>query len=195
MTDLICGIDEAGRGPGAGPVVAAAVILPPGFDSTDLDDSKKLSEKKRDALYARITQQTAWGIGMAEPQEIDTINILHATMRAMERAVLHLPKMPKLALIDGNRVPARLSCSGRAIIGGDGLEPMISAASIVAKVTRDRLMTAADVRYPGYGFAQHKGYLTKRHKTALIEYGPCPIHRFSYASVREAARAYLSTIC
>ncbi|VAV91759.1 Ribonuclease HII [hydrothermal vent metagenome] len=188
MTDLICGIDEAGRGPGAGPVVAAAVILPAGFDCAGLDDSKKLTEKTREALYTRIIQQTAWGIGMAEPQEIDAINILHATMRAMERAVLHLPNPPAMALIDGNRVPAKLSCNGRAIIGGDGLEPAISAASILAKVTRDRLMMAADLRYPVYGFAQHKGYLTKVHKQALLVHGPCPIHRFSYAPIREAAR-------
>jgi ribonuclease HII len=171
-------------------VVAAAVILPAGFDEAGLDDSKKLSKTKREKLFTRIMSQAQWGIGMAEPQEIDTINILHATMRAMERAVLHVPIQPTFALIDGNRVPSGLVCSGRAIIGGDALEPAISAASILAKVTRDRLMKAADLRWPGYGFAKHKGYLTKVHKQALATHGPCPIHRFSYAPVREAARRW-----
>ncbi|PHR59848.1 MAG: ribonuclease HII [Robiginitomaculum sp.] len=193
MLELICGVDEAGRGPGAGPVVAAAVILPAGFDVSGLDDSKKLSAAKREQLYTQIMAHTDWGIGMAEPQEIDQINILHATMRAMERAVMHLRQPPELALIDGNRVPKHLSCKGRAIIGGDGLEPCISAASILAKVTRDALMVAASARFPAYGFAQHKGYLTRQHKAALRDYGPCPIHRFSYAPVREAARAWCAT--
>lgn len=184
MTVLICGVDEAGRGPGAGPVVAAAVILPAGFDISGLDDSKKLTAAKRDALFDRIISQTSYGIGMAEPEEIDRINILHATMAAMQRAVLHLPCTPNRALIDGNRVPPHLPCPATAIIGGDALEPAISAASIIAKVTRDRIMVTMDKNFPVYGFAQHKGYLTKVHKQALQEFGPCPIHRFSYAPVR-----------
>ncbi len=193
MTKLICGVDEAGRGPGAGPVVAAAVILPFGFDVSALDDSKKLSAAKREKLYTQILAEADWGIGMAEPQEIDQINILHATMRAMERAVTHLRQTPELALIDGNRVPSQLSCKGHAIIGGDALEPCISAGSILAKVTRDALMVAAHARFPHYGFAQHKGSLSKLHKQALADHGPCPIHRFSYAPVREAARQWYAT--
>ncbi len=188
MSQIVCGIDEAGRGPGAGPVVAAAVILPSGFDTHALDDSKKLSPRKRAVLYQDIITQTKWGIGMSEPQEIDQINILHATMRAMERAVRHLPIAPDLALIDGNRVPEHLTCFGQYIIGGDGIEPAISAASILAKVTRDAIMVRAGALYPQYGFAGHKGYLTKIHKEALIQYGPCPIHRYAYAPVRAAVQ-------
>jgi len=194
MLKLICGIDEAGRGPGAGPVVAASVILPAGFDSSELDDSKKLSRKKREALFVRIINEADWGIGMAEPEEIDRINVLHATMRAMERALVNLPVLPNLALIDGNRVPSNLLCPGRAIIGGDALEPTISAASIVAKVTRDKLMVEADSKFPAYGFASHKGYLTKFHKSALAQFGPCPIHRFSYEPIRESAREFLASM-
>jgi len=187
MTEFICGVDEAGRGPGAGPVVAAAVILPAGFDRSGLDDSKKLTAAKRDALFDRIISQTSYGIGIAEPEEIDRINILHATMAAMQRAILHLPCVPDHVLIDGNRLPPHLPCPATAIIGGDALEPAISAASIIAKVTRDRIMLAADMNFPVYGFAQHKGYLTKAHKAALQQFGPCPIHRFSYAPVRVAS--------
>lgn len=188
MIDLICGVDEAGRGPGAGPVVAAAVILPANVEILGLDDSKKLNQKQRNTLYDQITKYSQWSIGIAEPQEIDQINILQATMRAMTRAVSNLPTQPTLALIDGNRVPENLPCTGRFIIGGDRLQPCISAASILAKVTRDALMIAADQRYPVYGFARHKGYLTKHHKAALSIHGPCPLHRYSYAPIRAALK-------
>ncbi len=188
MNKVICGVDEAGRGPGAGPVVAAAVILPRGFDGAGLDDSKKLTRKKRERLFERIIAHTQWGIGMAEPEEIDRLNILHATMRAMERAVAALPMRPDLALIDGNRVPKDLSCPGRFIIGGDATENAISAASIIAKVSRDALMIRADALYPHYGFTAHKGYMTALHRAALARHGPCPIHRFSFAPVRAASK-------
>jgi len=194
MRELVCGVDEAGRGPGAGPVVAAAVILSGEFDCSGLDDSKKLTARKREILYPRIRMGAYVSIGLAEPHEIDDANILHATMRAMERAVAGLSRPPSLALIDGNRVPAGLCCTGRAIIGGDGLEPAIAAASIIAKVTRDALMVQAHARYPVYGFAAHKGYLTKAHLSALADHGPCPIHRFSFAPVREAARNWSATV-
>ncbi len=194
MTEPVCGIDEAGRGPGAGPVVAAAVILPIGFDVSGLNDSKRLSHKKREALFEQITGHCCWAVGIAEPEEIDRINVLQATMAAMQRAVLHLPLQPARAIIDGNKIPANLPCPAKAIIGGDALEPAISAASIIAKVTRDRLMLEADRRFPEFGFARHKGYLTKDHKAALLAHGPCPIHRFSYAPVQEAARSYLAEL-
>ncbi|MCF8880797.1 ribonuclease HII [Hyphobacterium sp. SN044] len=184
---LIAGIDEAGRGPLAGPVVAAAVIFHPRRRVQGLDDSKRLSERARTILAARIRQKAWVGIGIAEPEEIDRRNILHATMIAMCRALWALPVRPDRALIDGNRVPARLDCDGEAIVGGDASVPEISAASIIAKTARDALMQRADTRWPGYGFAAHKGYGTATHLAALAEIGPCPIHRLSFAPIAQRA--------
>jgi len=189
---LAAGVDEAGRGPLAGPVVAAAVILPDGADPdrelAGLDDSKKLSAKRREALAKVIRARCAVALGVAEPAEIDRLNILHATMAAMTRALAGLKTRPGLALIDGNRVPDPLPLDARAIVGGDGSEPAIAAASIIAKTVRDQIMTEADARFPGYGFAGHKGYPSAAHRDALARFGPCPIHRLSYAPV-QAARA------
>lgn len=186
----VAGVDEAGRGPLAGPVVAAAVILPEGFETDPdlvmLDDSKKLSAKRRDALARAIRMRCPVGVGLAEPAEIDRLNILHATMAAMARALDALPVRPTLALIDGNRVPPRLPFDARAIVGGDASEPAIAAASIIAKTFRDQLMVEADQRFPGYGLAGHKGYPSPAHKDALTRSGPCPIHRLSYAPVASA---------
>lgn len=179
----VAGIDEAGRGPLAGPVVAAAVILNPEITIKGLNDSKLLTEKQREALYKQIQENViAWGIGRAEVTEIDQLNILQATFLAMQRAVAALKVAPYLALIDGNKSP-KLPCETRAIIKGDQTEPAISAASILAKVTRDREMLLLDKQFPGYGFAQHKGYPTKDHFAALEKLGPCAIHRRSYAPV------------
>jgi ribonuclease HII len=181
---LIAGVDEAGRGPLAGPVVAAAVILDPTRPIAGLADSKKLSAAKREALYQLImTQALAVGVGRSEAVEIDQINILQATLVAMRRAVLALSVVPELLLIDGNRCPA-IDIPARAIIGGDDLEPCISAASIIAKVTRDREMAEYEAQYPGYGFAQHKGYGTKVHMAALQILGASAQHRKSFAPVR-----------
>ncbi len=182
----IAGVDEAGRGPLAGPVVAAAVILDPARPVAGLGDSKAISEKRRTALALQI-RQFAWvGVGIAEPEEIDRLNILQATMTAMARAVRNLPLMPGHILIDGNRVPEGLPCSAEAIIKGDASEAAIGAASIIAKTVRDDLMLRAALRFPGYGFEAHKGYPSSLHRNALITLGPCPIHRFSYAPVRAA---------
>lgn len=177
---LVCGVDEAGRGPLAGPVCAAAVILPPGLEIPGLNDSKKLTDKKRRALYDIITAQAvSFGIALASEQEIDEINILQATFLAMQRAMEQLAPAPELALIDGNRAKD-FGLPVRTIVGGDGLSASIAAASILAKVTRDRLMEEYDGQYPQYGFAVHKGYGTKRHYAALREFGPCPIHRQTF---------------
>ena len=184
---LVCGVDEAGRGPLAGPVVAAAVILDPNRPVIGLADSKALTEKRRKALGAEIFRTCHVAVGISEPEEIDRLNVLHATMAAMARAVRSLPVAPEHALIDGNRIPGALPCSAEALVRGDALEPCISAASIVAKTMRDALMTAADARYPGYGFASHKGYPAPVHREALMRLGPCPIHRRSFAPVRAAA--------
>ncbi len=184
----VCGVDEAGRGPGAGPVVAAAVILDPAHIPAGLDDSKKLTTKKRELLFAALQKHALIGIGLAEPEEIDRRNILHASMVSMRRAMLGLPIVPDHALIDGNRLPQDVPCSAQAVIGGDGISLSIAAASIIAKVTRDQLMMRMDIAYPGYGFAAHKGYMTKVHKAALQSLGPCPIHRFSFAPVAAAVK-------
>ncbi|MDX1694359.1 MAG: ribonuclease HII [Ketobacteraceae bacterium] len=182
---LIAGVDEVGRGPLAGAVVAAAVILDPAKPIAGLTDSKKLSEKRRDALFDEIQEKAlAWAVGRAEVHEIDRINILHASMLAMKRAVELLSPAAEYALIDGNRVP-ELSCPCEPIIKGDLTEPAISAASILAKVTRDREMVLLDQQYPGYGLAQHKGYPTRDHLLALETLGPSEIHRRSFAPVRE----------
>ncbi|PIQ38706.1 MAG: ribonuclease HII [Lysobacterales bacterium CG17_big_fil_post_rev_8_21_14_2_50_64_11] len=183
--DLIAGVDEAGRGPLAGPVSVAAVILDPQRPLRGLDDSKKLSAARREALYPQIIAAAlAWHIVFVEAAEIDRINILNATLDGMRAALLGLHQQPTLALIDGNRLPSALGCPARAIVGGDGSEPAISAASILAKVARDRHMDALDARYPGYGFCQHHGYPTPAHLDALRRLGPCPEHRRSFAPVR-----------
>ena len=176
----VCGVDEAGRGPLAGPVCAAAVILPPDIQIEGLNDSKKLTDKKRRALYDVITEQAvSYGIAFADEQEIDEINILQATFLAMRRAFEKLTVTPDIALIDGNRAPG-LSCRERTVVHGDALSASVAAASILAKVTRDRLMEEYDAQYPQYGFAVHKGYGTQRHYAALREFGACPIHRQSF---------------
>jgi len=180
----VCGIDEVGRGPLAGPVVAAAVVLDSARPIDGLADSKTLSERRRELLFAEVCDKAlAWSLGRAEVAEIDAINILQASLLAMQRAVSGLAVQPQHALVDGNRLP-KLPCSGRAIVGGDAIEPCISAASIVAKVARDREMVALDERYPGYGFAQHKGYPTKRHLEALTQLGVSEIHRRTFGPVK-----------
>jgi len=181
---LTAGVDEVGRGPLAGPVVAAAVILDPARPIAGLKDSKQLSERKREALAAQIRSDAlAWALGRAEVEEIDAINILQASLLAMQRAVAALSLAPELVLVDGNHCP-RLACPAQAIVKGDGLVPTISAASILAKVSRDREMLDLDARYPGYGLAQHKGYPSKAHLAALQTLGASPVHRRSFAPVR-----------
>ena len=177
---LICGVDEAGRGPLAGPVCAAAVILPMNADIPGLNDSKKLSDKKRRELFPIICEKAlAYGIAFADHKEIDAINILQATYLAMERAMAALPVKPDFALIDGNRAKD-FGIPLETIVGGDGRSASIAAASILAKVTRDDYMLQAEKEYPGYGFAVHKGYGTKAHYAALAEKGPCEIHRLTF---------------
>ena len=179
--DLICGVDEAGRGPLAGPVCAAAVILPRDLEIEGLNDSKKLSDKRRRTLYDIITEQAiAYGIAMVDEKTIDEINILQATFLAMRQAVEQLSVKPSLALVDGNREPDFGDVPVQTIIKGDSLSANIAAASILAKVTRDRFMEEQDAIYPQYGFAVHKGYGTQAHYAALREYGPCPIHRMTF---------------
>lgn len=182
---LTAGVDEAGRGPLAGPLAVAAVILDPARPIGGLNDSKKLSAAKREALYPQIVERAlAYCIVLVEPDEIDRLNIFQATMTGMSRAVAGLAPAAVEALVDGNKLPRDLPCHGRAIVGGDALEPAISAASILAKVTRDRLMVAMDATHPGYGFAVHKGYPTPAHLASLQRLGPCPQHRCSFAPVR-----------
>lgn len=190
MSELvwICGVDEAGRGPLVGAVVAGAVVLDPLNPIAGLKDSKRLTPARREALYAEIVLKAkAWGVGEASPLEIDQINILQATMLAMQRAVddlcTRIGRWPDKALIDGNRCP-RLPIPAEAIVKGDSKEPAISAASIVAKVTRDRQMEALHARYPDYGFLQHMGYPTPAHLAALRQWGACPEHRRSFSPVR-----------
>lgn len=184
----LAGVDEVGRGPLAGPVVTAAVILDPNQKIEGLMDSKKLSEKKR-AYFAGLIKEKAlaYAFGRAEVEEIDKVNILQATLIAMQRAVAALPIQPTEVLIDGNHCPD-LPYKTQAIIGGDGKIAEISAASIIAKVARDQEMVAFDAQYPGYGFAKHKGYGTKVHMAALKALGPCPIHRRSFAPVAKLLR-------
>ncbi|MEJ2552793.1 MAG: ribonuclease HII [Gammaproteobacteria bacterium] len=182
---LTAGVDEAGRGPLAGPVMAAAVILDPTRPIDGLADSKKISERRRDALEAEIKDKAlAWAVASADVVEIDTLNILHATMLAMRRAVAALEPVPLLALIDGDRCPSPLACRAEAIIKGDQTVPAISAASILAKVARDRELLRMEEQYPGYGFAKHKGYPTKDHVAALERLGVTPVHRCSFGPVR-----------
>ena len=177
---ILCGIDEAGRGPLAGPVCAAACVLPEGLVIEGLNDSKKLSEKRREALYEQITTQAvAWAVCLVDEAVIDEINILQATFRAMRGAVAKLGLQPDLCLVDGNRDPG-LGLPTRTVVKGDASCASVAAASILAKLTRDRLMYAYDAQYPGYGFAVHKGYGTKAHYAAIQQLGLCPIHRRSF---------------
>ena len=177
---LVCGVDEAGRGPLAGPVCAAAVILPPDVQIDGLDDSKKLSDKRRRELYPVILEKAvAYGIAFADHKEIDEINILQATYLAMERALGQLSVKPELALIDGNRAKD-FGIPVKTVVHGDSLSASIAAASVLAKVTRDNYMLEMAEAYPGYGFEIHKGYGTKAHYAALTQLGPCPIHRMSF---------------
>lgn len=188
-TVLVAGVDEAGRGPLAGPVVASAVILDPAAPIAGLNDSKKLTEAARDELAPIIRERAlAWAIAKAEVAEIDTINILQATLLAMNRALQSLHLVPTHIQVDGNILPSLWGmprhCTAEAVIGGDALIPAISAASILAKVTRDAMMVEYDAVHPGYAFASHKGYSTEVHLRALRELGPSPIHRRSFAPVR-----------
>jgi ribonuclease HII len=190
MTTMIVGVDEAGRGPLAGPVVAGAVILCAG-GIAGLDDSKKLSAKRRAVLEAEIKAKCCWAVGLASPQEIDEINILQATFLAMTRAVEALCQKsggvePSHILVDGNRLP-KWHYTALAIVGGDAIHPCISAASIIAKEHRDRIMIAADADYPGYGWASNKGYGAALHMAALKSLGPTPFHRLSFAPVAKSA--------
>ena len=178
--ELICGVDEAGRGPLAGPVCAAAVILPKGLVIPGLNDSKKLSDKRRRELFPIIQQEAvSFGIAFASQEEIDEINILQATFLAMRRAMEQLNPQPEFALIDGNR-ETDFGVPCKTVIKGDSLSANIAAASVLAKVTRDNWMMEAAEKYPGYGFEIHKGYSTKAHYAALEKLGPCPIHRRSF---------------
>ena len=188
---VVSGVDEAGRGPLAGPVVVAAVVLDAGYPIAGLDDSKKLSQRRREELFREIVEHcAAWAVVEVGPDEIDRVNILQATMLGMKRAVEQLKPAPTLALVDGNRAP-KLKCRVRTIIHGDSLEPAISAASILAKVTRDRMMHELHESYPQYRFDKHKGYPTAEHLELLAVHGPCPVHRKSFAPVRKLLQAAL----
>ncbi|MBE6753612.1 MAG: ribonuclease HII [Ruminococcaceae bacterium] len=178
---IICGVDEAGRGPLAGPVFAAAVVLHPDTVIEGVNDSKKLTEAKREALFDVICEQAAdYSIAAADVAEIESLNILQATYLAMTRAVSGLKQPPQFALIDGNRMPPQLGCAGKTVVKGDGLSCSIAAASILAKVARDRFMLVLHEKYPQYGFDRHKGYGTPQHLEALRQHGPAPIHRLSF---------------
>jgi ribonuclease HII len=192
LNGLIAGIDEAGRGPLAGPVAAAAVILHPDRPIAGLKDSKKLSAERRDALADEIhTRALAWSVAWADPAEIDALNILAATLLAMRRAILGLSVAPGSVKVDGNRLPnlsfGARRVAGEAIVDGDAKVPEISAASIIAKTTRDRMMVELDRIYPCYEFARHKGYGTEVHRARLREFGPCREHRFTFAPLRTAS--------
>ena len=187
--ELVAGVDEVGRGPLCGAVVTAAVILDPNRPILGLNDSKKLTEARREKLYDEICEKAlSWHIARAEVEEIDELNILHATMLAMQRAVEGLHITPKMAMIDGNRCP-KLTMPSEAVVKGDSKVPAIAAASILAKVSRDREMAAFELIYPGYGIGGHKGYPTPVHLEALARLGPTPIHRRSFAPVRLAYEA------
>ena len=188
MNMLVAGVDEAGRGPLAGPVSVAAVILDPQRPIEGLNDSKRLTERRREALYPLIIEYAlAWRIEFVEADEIDVLNILQATMTGMRRAIAKLAPCAQHALIDGNRIPHGLGCPATAIIGGDGLEPAIMAASILAKVARDARMRELHVLHPLYGFDSHKGYPSAMHLRALALHGPCPQHRRSFGPVRRVS--------
>jgi ribonuclease HII len=187
--NLVAGVDEAGRGPLAGPVVAAAVILPEGFLPEELDDSKKLTPVKRAGLDVKIKKNAlAWAVGIATVSEIELYNIHQATMLAMLRAVSNLDMQPELVLVDGKFIIPRSNLAQKAVTGGDGLCPSIAAASVVAKVTRDRLMQICHLLYPEYGFDAHKGYGTAAHMTALSIFGPCPLHRRDFAPIKQLVK-------
>jgi len=180
---LLCGVDEAGRGSWAGPVVAAAVILPPGWCPDGLDDSKRLAPERRVALYGELRAgAVAWGACAVDARVIDSVNILAATLRAMAGAVARLRRRPDLVLVDGLQVPP-LPCAARALVKGDATSAAVAAASVMAKVLRDRVMVAWDRRYPGYGFAAHKGYGAPLPRAALARLGPCPLHRTTFRPV------------
>jgi ribonuclease HII len=184
-TQLLAGVDEAGRGCLAGPVTAAAVVLPPNWMPDGLDDSKKLTARKRERLYTDIIRGASlWSAFCVPSSRIDRINILQATMEAMSGAIRGLGRLPGLVLVDGNRLPD-LDVPGQAVIGGDGRSAAIAAASIIAKVARDSLMQEFDRRYPAYGFGHHKGYGAPDHLAALESDGPCPIHRFTFRPLSE----------
>ncbi len=186
---LVAGVDEAGRGPLAGPVVAAAVILGDDAVIEGIRDSKQLAPARRERLALLIRERAvAFALGAAEVSEIDALNILRASLLAMTRAVTALEIAPQRVLVDGNHLP-ELSCEARAVIGGDALVPSVGAASILAKVARDAMMVDLDRRYPVYGFARHKGYATEAHREALMKHGPCPVHRRTFAPVRDALEA------
>lgn len=181
--ERVAGVDEAGRGPWAGPVVAAAVIFVPGNIPAGLNDSKKLSEPRREELFEEIIAVSDFGVGIVSVEQIEQLNILKATFRAMEHAVEALAIKPDYALVDGNKIP-QLKCPGEAIVKGDGRCVSVAAASIVAKVTRDRIMRDMAQTFPGYGFERHKGYGTAQHQAALKSLGPCPHHRKTFAPIR-----------
>jgi ribonuclease HII len=185
---IVAGIDEAGRGPWAGPVVAAAVVLDPKRVPDGIADSKQLSENAREELFEEILKTASVGVAFADPERIDRDNILAATLWSMQQAVTELPEKPHLALIDGNRAP-QLDCAVQTIVKGDARSLSIAAASIVAKVSRDRMMKRFDAQYPDYGFGQHKGYGTALHSSALKKFGVTPLHRRSFKPVREALDA------
>ena len=181
----VCGTDEAGRGPLAGPVVAAACILPDGIVINGLDDSKKISEKKRERLFDEICEKAlSYSIALSTPEEIDEINILEASLLAMRRSIDGLSIRPDFVLVDGN-IDRGFDSPAKAVVSGDATSQSIAAASILAKVTRDRMCEDLDCEYPQYGFKKHKGYPTKAHKTAVYEYGPCPQHRRSFLKFLE----------
>ncbi len=189
---VICGVDEAGRGPLCGPVVAAACILPAGCQIEGLNDSKQLTEKKREALYDQITAcAVSYGIGEASEAEIDEINILNAALLAMRRAIANMTVVPDLVLVDGNQTRG-FTCRAEAVVHGDAISPSIAAASVLAKVTRDRMCATLEAQYPGYGIAKHKGYPTKAHKLALYRLGPSPCHRRSFLFFLERDREKLA---
>lgn len=191
----VTGVDEAGRGPLAGPVAVAAVILDPKRRIRGLDDSKKLSHARREVLYPQIVERAlAWHVEMVGVEEIDRLNILHATLEGMRRCIAALGPQVELVRIDGNTVPRGLGCMAEAIVGGDALDPAIMAASILAKVSRDRLMCALHTEHPRYGFDVHKGYPTPAHLAALAEHGPCLHHRRSFAPVRQALARHRDTV-
>lgn len=184
VTPGVAGVDEAGRGPLAGPVVVAAVVLPADFDATGIDDSKVLSRESRRELCARIKREADWATAVISVEEVDRLNILRATLLGMERALLHLPRPPASAQIDGNQRPASPMCPVETIVDGDAKHANIAAASIIAKETRDTIMEELALEYPGYGFEKHFGYFTVQHQAALKELGPCPIHRRSFEPVQ-----------
>ncbi|MFY9235130.1 MAG: ribonuclease HII [Fimbriimonadaceae bacterium] len=188
----VCGVDEAGRGPLAGPVFAAAVILPKGFRIKGLNDSKQLTQEKREELAARIKEGAIWTFASCDHLEVDKLNILWASMEAMQRAILKLPCTPESILIDGNKLPPGATEAYEAIIDGDAKFACIAAASIIAKTERDRFMREMCLIYPQYGFGRHFGYSTPEHYAAIREHGPCPIHRRTFSPFRDPEQACLT---